>query len=68
MVGRDSIKAVLRNKVLFGADSEYDRDLIYEKFTVHQTCEDVIKAMPVGLTRAQMERWLIFKSSVRFDG
>jgi len=66
MVGRDYIKAVPRNKVLFGADSKYDRDLMYEKFTVHQTREDVMKAMPVGLTKEKAERWLIFKSSARF--
>lgn len=66
MLGRDHIKAVPRNKVLFGADGEFDRDLRYEKFTVHQTREDVIAALPRGLTTEQRERWLIFKSSARF--
>ena len=35
MVGREHIKAVPRNKVLFASDGEYDIDLYYERFTVH---------------------------------
>jgi len=67
MVGRDFVKAVPRNRVLFGAEGEFDRDLMYEKFTVHQTRDEVMAALPKGLTATQRERWLIFKTSARFE-
>ena len=67
MVGRDKYKAVPRNKVLFSSESEYDRDLMYEKFTVHTSPEAVIADMPKGLTREQRQRWMILKSSARFQ-
>jgi hypothetical protein len=66
MVGRDHIRAVPRNKVLFAADEEYDRDLYYEKFRVHKTPEEVFNEMPKGLTNEQKQRWLKLKSSARF--
>ena len=65
MVGRDHIRAVPRNKVLFAADEEYDRDLYYEKFRVHKTPEEVFNEMPKGLTNEQKQRWLKLKSSAR---
>jgi hypothetical protein len=66
MVGRDHFRAVPRNKVLFAAEEEYDRDLYYEKFRVHKTPEEVFNEMPKGLTNEQKQRWLKLKSSARF--
>ena len=66
MVGRDRYRAVPRNKVLFASDSEYDRDLIYEKFKVHKSQEDVFADMPSSLNHEQQKRWMILKSSARF--
>jgi hypothetical protein len=59
MLGRDKYKAVPRNKVLFSSESEYDRDLTYEKFTVHTSPEAVFADIPKGLTREQRQRWMI---------
>jgi hypothetical protein len=66
MLGKDHIKAVPRNRVLFSADEEYDRDLYYEKFKVHTSREEVIADMPRGLTPDQERKWLKLKSSARF--
>ena len=62
MVGRDKYRAMPRNKVLFSSESEYDRDLMYEKFIVHTSPEAVIADMPTGLTGEQRQRWMILKS------
>jgi hypothetical protein len=66
MVGREHIKAVPRNKVLFASEGEYDRDLYYERSTVHTSPEAVIADIPKGLTSEQRQRWMILKSSARF--
>ena len=67
MVGRDHIRAVPRNKVLYSSEHEYDRDKYFEKFTVHTSPESVMKDMPKGISRKEQERWMILKSSARFS-
>lgn len=67
MVGRDHIRAVPRNKVLYSSEHEYDRDKYYEKFTVHTSPESVLRDMPKGLSIQEQERWMILKSSARFS-
>lgn len=67
MVGRDHIRAVPRNKVLFSSEHEYDRDKYYEKFTVHTSPEAVLAEMPKGLSPEEQQRWMILKSSARFS-
>jgi hypothetical protein len=63
MIGREDIKAIPRNKVLFASGSEFDQDVFYEKFTVYETLDAVILAMPKGLTKAQQEKWMALKST-----
>jgi hypothetical protein len=67
MVGRDHIRAVPRNKVLYSSEHEYDRDKYFEKFTVHTSPESVMKDMPKGISLKEQERWMILKSSARFS-
>jgi hypothetical protein len=66
MLGADSHKAVPRNKVLFAADGEFDRDLYYEKFTVHKSTDEVLAACPILLSEEEKRRWITLKSSARF--
>jgi len=66
MAGRDTRKTVPRNKVLYACEGEYDRDLMYEKFTVHTSLESVIKDMPKRLTDEQRQHWITLKSSAKF--
>ena len=66
MIGRENIKSIPRNKVLFASDSEFERDLYYEKFTVHESVEAVMADMPKGLTKELQEKWMVLKSSARF--
>ena len=66
LIGRKNVKAIPRNKVLFASDGECERDLYYEKFTVHKSVEAVKADMPKGLTIEQQEKWMVLKSSARF--
>jgi hypothetical protein len=66
MVGNDFYKAVPRNKVLYSSDGEFDRDLYFEKFTVHKSREEVFNDIPKGLTGEEQKRWVILKSTARF--
>ena len=67
MFGRSNVKSIPRNKVLFASDVEYERDLYYEKFKVHKSVEEVMAEMPKGLTKEQQEKWMVLKSSARFE-
>jgi hypothetical protein len=67
MVGKDHIRAVPRNKVLYASEDQYDRDKYYEKFTVHISPDAVLREMPKGLSKQDQERWMILKSSARFS-
>ena len=66
MIGPENIKAIPRNKVLFASGSEFDQDVFYEKFTVYETSDAVMLAMPKGLTKAQQEKWMTLKTTARF--
>jgi hypothetical protein len=66
MIGREHIKAVPRNKVLFASDSEFDRDTYYEKFKVFESYDSLMQSMPKGLTKDRQEKWLNLKSTARF--
>ena len=66
MIGRENFKAVPRNKVLFASDSEFDRDIYYEKFKVFESRDSLMESLPKGLTKAQQEKWFTLKSTARF--
>ena len=66
LIGQKNVKVIPRNKVLFASDGECERDLYYEKFTVHKSVEAVKADMPKGLTKEQQEKWMVLKSSARF--
>ena len=66
LVGRDSQRAIPRNKVFFVSGSEFDRDLIYEKFKVYLTQEEVFADMPKNLSKAERVKWITLKSTASF--
>lgn len=66
LIGRDSQRAVPRNKVFFASGSEFERDLIYEKFKVHLTKEEVFADMPKNLSKAEQVKWMTLKSTATF--
>lgn len=66
LVGRDSKKAIPRNKVFFASGSEFDRNLIYEKFKVYFTKEAVYADMPKNINKAEQSKWLTLKSTASF--
>lgn len=56
-----TMKSVPRNKVLFASESEFDRDLIFEKFTRYKSSEEIFSALPKGLTPKEKQKWLTLK-------
>ena len=66
LVGRDGQRAIPRNKVFFVSGSEFDRDLIYEKFKVYLTQEEVFADMPRNLSKAEQVKWMTLKSTASF--
>ncbi len=68
MAGRDHVRAVPRNKVLYAVDEEYERDAQYEKFRIYQSKEEIFAAIPKGLSSKDVQRWILFKTNIRFGG
>jgi len=66
IVGRDYIRAVPRNKVLYAVNEEYDRDARYEKFRIYRSENEMFADIPRGLSSSDMKRWITFKTNVRF--
>lgn len=67
MKGKQTTKAVPRNKVHFACNQYYDRDLTFEKFKKCSSKYEAISLAPKNLTNEQRAKWLTLKTNVNFD-
>jgi|688.fasta_scaffold491489_2 hypothetical protein len=57
-------KNIPRNKVFFCAEDYFDRDLYFEKFTIHKNKEELSKLIPHNLNDKDRLKWIMLKSKV----
>lgn len=63
MVGKDFIRSVPRNKILFSSGEHYDRDRYYEKFRVYKSPAEALGEVPTGLVGEERAKWLALKTN-----
>jgi len=55
--------SIPRNKVIFSANDEIDRDLYYEKFTMYRSSAEVLEAIPKLLNGKDRQKWITLKTT-----
>jgi hypothetical protein len=53
-----------RNKVFFFAEDYFDKDLYFEKFTMHKNIKELLKLVPKNLKEEDRLKWMMLKSKV----
>jgi hypothetical protein len=56
-----------RNKVFFCAENYFDRDLYFEKFTIHKNKEELFELIPSNLKDEDRLKWMTLKSKIKIN-